>query len=238
MTMIVDDLRNLGLPKNSAIVMDHLLHSGETKANEIVKKLGIHRHLIYEALRDLESRKLVKRISKGGVAHFRLLEAGSLVKEAEQKHERAIEIARRVKEHTSGHDSTVEFFEGVEGIDAFTSFALEQKTPIHIIGANLQFRDTFPEIVELWNEKRANLGIHLKALIPKNVSQDNLQHVKRFTYRALDVQSSPTVTWIMGDYIAHILWSTRRDTEIIMINNPMLAEQQRRFFRYMWDKAK
>ncbi len=235
--MFTDDLRNLGLPKNSALVMNHLLHSGETKANEIVKKTGVHRHLIYEALRDLESRKLVKKLSRGGVAHFRLLDASSLVRDAERKHEKALEIARSVKEHVQGHESTVEFFEGVEGIDAFMNFVLEQGKPIYLLGANISFRKVFPEIFGLWNDKRQKLGMHIKALVPHGAPAEKA-NAKKFTYRFIDVPVVPNVVWVFGDYVAHVHWITRGNSEVVLIKNPTLAKQQRSFFRYMWDKAK
>lgn len=234
--MFTDDLRKLGLPKNSALVMNHLLHSGETKANEIVKKTGVHRHLIYEALRDLESRKLVKKLPRGGVAYFRLMGASSLVRETEQKHDMALKIAEVVKDHVGKNESTVEFFEGVEGIDSFMNFVLEQGEPIYLLGANISFQKVFPEIFGLWNDKRQKMDMRIKALVPKGAPAEKA-NVKKFTYRFIDVGVVPNVVWVFGDYVAHVHWVTRGNSEVVLIKNPTLAKQQRSFFRYMWEHA-
>lgn len=236
--MVVEDLRGLGLPKNSAIVFDQLLHVGESKANDIIKRTGIHRHLVYEALRDLENRGLVKRLTKKGVAHFRLLDASNLVRRAERQHEKAIDIAKLVQQHTEGQESTVTFFESVEGVDAFTDFVLDQGKTIHLIGATISFRKVFPEVVNLWNEKRSRLGVNIKALVPRPALVEQLDDIQRFSYRVIETDPIPSVLWIFGDYIAHVLWSTRANTEIIMIKNKTLAKQQRALFGQMWESAK
>lgn len=237
MTMLAEQLQQLGLPKNSAIAFTSLLQLGEAKANTIIQQTGVHRHLIYEALRDLERRKLVKRMSRNGVAHFRLLDAGGLVREMEQKHELAMTVAAQVRSSHDHTPSSVEFLEGIEGVDALLDLVIQQKKPMRILGANMYLQKVFPEIEHLWNEKRHAAKIPIKALIPNDVSTDTVQETPRFRYRKTDSTKSPVVTWIFGTYVAHIYWATRRTTEIILVNSKPFAAHQRMYFDLMWKNA-
>lgn len=232
------DFQKIGLPKNSSLVLEALLKTEESKANDLVKKLGVHRHLVYEALNDLERRGLVKRLVRNEVFYFRLLTGEPLVQEAAKKYETAVEIARLINSKKKHPESTVTFFEGVEGVHAFTEFVLKQKQDLFVLGANTRFRLFFPEIFDLWNEKRQQKQIKFKVLVPKDVPTEYLHGVTGLQYRHYDGRLFPGVVWIFGDYLAHIIWNTKQNTEIIMLHQPVLSEHHRDLFETIWRVAK
>jgi sugar-specific transcriptional regulator TrmB len=232
------DFQKLGLPKNSAIVLETLLNTEESKANELIKKLGIHRHLVYEALNDLERRGLIKRLVRNEVFYFRLLTGEPLVQEAAKKYEVAIEIARQIRNQKKRPESTVTFFEGVEGVNSFTEFVLKQNQNLFVLGANTRFRLFFPEIFDLWNEKRQQKKIHFKVLVPKDIPAEYLDDVEGLQHRRYDGRLFPGVIWVFGECLAHIVWNTKQNTEIIMLHQPIIAEQHRDLFETIWKLSK
>jgi len=232
------DLQQLDLPKNSTLVLKALLETEESKANDLVKKLGVHRHLVYEALNDLERRGLIKRLVRNEVFYFRLLTGEPLVSEAAKKYEVAVEIARKIRNSKKRPESTVTFFEGVEGVNSFTEFVLKQNQDLFVLGANTRFRLFFPEIFDLWNEKRQQKKIHFKVLVPKDIPTEYLKNVEGLQYRRYDGRLFPGVIWIFGDYLAHIVWNTKQNTEIIMLHQPTIAEQHRDLFETIWKLSK
>lgn len=91
------DLVKLGFTKNLAKVYLSLVELGETKAGAIVKNTGMHRHLVYTALEELDDKKLVSRIQKGGVARFTPLSPDHLLSEVRRKEELAESIIEKIK---------------------------------------------------------------------------------------------------------------------------------------------
>lgn len=232
------NLTGIGLPKNSALVLIALLEIEETKANDLVKKLGIHRHLVYEALNDLERRGLVKRIVRNKVFWFHLISGDPLVETAAKQYEAATEIARIIRLKKKRAKSTVTFFNGIEGINDFTEFVLKQNKNLFVLGANTRFRLFFPEIFDLWNEKRQQKQIKFKVLVPKDVPTEYLQGVTGLQYRRYNGHLFPGVVWIFGEYLAHIIWNTKQNSEVIMLHQPILAEQHKDLFETIWRLAK
>lgn len=236
-TMKITNFQLLSLPKNSALVLEALLEIEETKANDLVKKLGVHRHLIYEALNDLERRGLVKRIVRDKVFWFRLISGEPLIETAAKQYEAAVEIAKIIRSKKKHMESTVTFFNSVEGINNFTEFVLKQNQNLYVLGANTRFRLFFPEIFDLWNEKRQQKQIKFKVLVPKEISAEYLRSVEGLQFRRYDGRLFPSVVWIFGDYLAYIVWNTKQNSEVIMLHQPVLAEQHRDLFETIWKKS-
>lgn len=236
--MLKNQLIKLALPKNSVLVFAYLIGVTEAKATEIIKHTGVHRFLVYEALRDLVQRQLVKKVIKNNIAWFRVLNVAPLVKEAEERYQAAVQIAHFLTAQRRPEESSATFFQGVEGVHAFTEFVLKQNRPLLILGANARFAQFFPEIFTLWNERRKMQNMSMQALVPSGLEKVLLKNIPLFTYRIFDAKLFPGVLWIFGDYFAHLTWTTKETTEIIMIHNPVLAAQQLDFFRYIWKKSK
>lgn len=238
MTMLDTHLAKLGLPKNTTKVFHALLGMDEARASDVINKTGLHRHLVYEALRDLEGRRLVKRLMRNDVAHFRIMSADPLLEEAEERYAAAAEVARVLRQRKPKAESSVTFFEGIEGVNAFTEFVLTQGEDLDVLGANARFRQFYPEIFDLWNERRLEKRMRFRALAPKEVRDEHLNDVPGVSIRRYDGRLFPGVVWIFGDYLAHIVWKTRQNTEIILLKQPNLAEQHRELFTALWKTAK
>ena len=86
---LLKDLQILGFTKNLAKVYLVLFELGEGKAGEIVKKTGMHRHIVYTALTELEQKKLVSRTTENGVMRFHPLNPDFLLSEVQRKEDLA-----------------------------------------------------------------------------------------------------------------------------------------------------
>jgi sugar-specific transcriptional regulator TrmB len=226
----------LGLPKNSTVVLNDLMISEESKATGIIKRTGLHRHLVYEALKFLEMKGLVKRVERDGVAHFQLLSFDTMLHEAESRYHTTTQLATYIANRKNRPKGNVQFHSGVEGVHAFIEHVLDVGESIYVIGGNSRFPVYFPEIYSLWNQKRVEKGIKFHALL--STSRLPISTVKKselFHYKLLKEKSYTSVLWIFGDYIAFVFWTTKLTSEIIVIQHPELAKQQRRFFDMLWD---
>ena len=159
--MLINNLQKLDIPKNSIIVFQFLLQNGEQKAIPITHATGLYKQSVYSALDDLEYRGMIKKIMKNGVAHYRVLSVEPLMKDAEERYQAACEIRRIVKKTIKKPESSIAFYEGIEGVHDFTQFVLEYARPLNILGANISFRQFYPEIFDTWlvqwNRKKISL---------------------------------------------------------------------------------
>ena len=236
--MSVRSFEELGFPKNSTIVLRFLLSLGEAKAGELIKETQLHRHLVYEALRDLEERGIVKKIVKGKIAVFRAVSGDALVADAERHYQAATEIANLIRRTRKGQQSAVTFYEGVEGVHEFMEYVLSQGKDICVLGANARFRSFYPEIFELWNDRRIRKHISFRALVPDEVEKEAVEGVEDVQLRRYPGKMFPGVAWIFGDHVAHIVWRTKLNTEIILLRQRELAQQHRELFSTLWEKSK
>lgn len=237
MTMLEGQLAKLGLPKNTTKVFQALIPLDEARASDIIKKTGLHRQLVYEALRDLEKRRLVKRLVRNDVAHFYVMSAEPLLEEAEARYAVAAEVARALRQRKPRVESAVTFYEGVEGVNTFIELVLAQNKDLDVLGANARFRQYYPEIFDLWNERRIGRKMRFRALAPKEVPNEHLSNVPGLVIRRYDGRLFPGVVWIFGDHLAHIVWKTRQNTEIILIRQSDLAKQHCELFNALWKTA-
>ena len=229
-------LEELGLPMHSIRVLQYLLAHPETKAAEVIRSLGTHKQLVYLALRDLETRRLIRCFVRNGVRWYQVLNGDVLVEEASQKSEAAAQAAQLIhrEKRQTPSSGMVQIFEGVEGIHSFTDLVLNEAPSLDILSGNVRFLTLYPEIFDTWNQRREEKGIRLRVLVPKGVSQDLLIKTPKYDYRKFDAGLFPGVLWIFGDSIAHVLWIDKRSSQVILIRNAPLAQQQRDLFKYLW----
>lgn len=234
----MNDFQNIGLNKNTSIILEALTNGGEQKATSLIKSTGKHRQLVYEALRELTEMGVVKRTLKNNVSHFRVVTLDPILHHIEARYQSAVSLTKLVRESRKPQESSVTFFEGIEGINSFTEYVLKTSQPLCVLGGNAQFRKLFPEIFDLWNEKRMQKKMRFRALVPTTLDKNLYEDVPGVKIRTVDTPISSSVMWVFGDHVAHILWGSRNSSEVILINSHILAKQQQSFFDSMWKQSK
>lgn len=91
------ELIKLGLSLNEALIYSALLASGETPSGEIIKKIGKHRNIVYEALDSLKKKSLIKERIKKGKKYFKIDNPDILENQAKDQLDLASKLVSEIK---------------------------------------------------------------------------------------------------------------------------------------------
>lgn len=237
------DLQMLGFTKNLAAVYLALVELGETKAGEIVKKTGLHRHLVYTALDTLEDKKLLSRTVKKGVQRFSPLNAHHLLEEVRRTEELAHHVINTIDSLKKKASQEVIVYEGIDEIVALerrTFTSLSKGMVYRYLGlANAWFDGTIKdgeifELAEIQKQKGfSSKGITNK-LLPGEVEFANVVE-GLFEFKEIPhVTSKDVEIGILADrLIIRIFKEPYTGIEIV---NKQLASEYNAYFDYLWNQ--
>ncbi len=118
-------LQELGLNKNEAKVYLALVRLGEAVASQIVKKIGVHRNIVYDNLEKLKEKGLVSVIIKEGKKTFIAQDSGALLEyvddcrtQVEEKAMVAEKVAPEIAKilGATAQKQTAHLYQGVKGV--------------------------------------------------------------------------------------------------------------------------
>lgn len=240
---LIKDLEKLGLSKNVAKVYSVLVESQEVRAGEVVKKLGMHRHLVYTALNELESKKLISRTQKAGVARFTLLHPRHLLDEVKKTEQVASHLIELVEQYKRKNTQEVIVYEGLDEILSVERRLYETISPTEtycLLGlGRIWFDGTIPsrEIFELAAIQEAR-GFSIKAITNNLIPGEQLYAQKtkgRSEFKEVSgVASKDTEIGILSDRIFIRIY--REPYTCIEIINTALAKDYRSYFDQLWNQ--
>lgn len=237
-----EKLVQLGFSPNQAIVYTALMELGQSKAAALIKKTGLHRNIVYEALDVLEKRRLIFKTSNGGVALFQLSDADSLVQDVELQLEIATTVASEVnvRRERSGHE--VKIYEGVGGLKAHRNRVLHElegsDDAFRVIAASKERDAEYEEYFRVFHKERVQRGVHEQILFPQNMPEQitELQSLDVTEARPLpQAINEPTMIDIWKDNVAFMIQEA--EPFIISIKSPQLAKSFREYFDALWDQT-
>lgn len=227
-------LLDLGLPTHSADIYVRLVQAGESKAADLIKASGTHRQLVYQALKDLEARRLATSVKRNSVMYFQALSIDPLIEDLRRKEYLASAAQEEINRLKTAPTTNIIVYQGTQGINDFMEKVLEVGETVHLIGAHFRFKDIYPELWFPWQEMRAKREIKLKAVIPRAVPPDAFKGLRQFDYRLTDADVLPNVVWIFGDHVANIVWIDREQTVAFTLRHAHVAKQHRQYFDHFW----
>lgn len=108
------ELQQLGLTNNESKVYKTLIEIGENSIGPIIKRLGIHRQIAYDALEGLEGKNMVVKSVKGRKNTYRVANPKNILENIKQKERTAnnliIEINRLMAGQKKGQE--IKIYEG------------------------------------------------------------------------------------------------------------------------------
>lgn len=239
-------LVQLGFTKNQAAVYFALIELGQCKAGDIIKKTGLHRNIVYEALDELVLKHLAFKTTKGGVALFQLSDANTLINDAESQLNAAREVATEINHLRQKATYEIKLYEGIGGLQSHRQKVfseLEQETDpkkkeLLVLGAgNALGEKYYTSVFKKNDEQRAKRGISARLLFPQQtaeyaqeVSNAPLTSVKLLPHSMKD----PNAIDIWKDQVAIMLYDI--EPFIINIRNQHLADSFRNYFESLWNQ--
>jgi sugar-specific transcriptional regulator TrmB len=116
---IVSQLQSLNLSLNEAKVYEALLQIGQTSAGEIIKRVQLHRSVVYETLDKLIDKKLVFKLEKGSIAHFQVTDPARILQNIKSQEEIALDLIPKLKDLVDTKLPEITVYEGIEAYKRF-----------------------------------------------------------------------------------------------------------------------
>lgn len=235
-------LLQLGFSKNLSAIYCALIEIGQCKASDIIKKTGLHRNIVYEALDDLVLKKLAFKTSKGGVAFFQLSDADSLVHQAQTQLALAKTVEQEINHKRSKSQYEVKLYEGVEGLASHREKVLEDlaqttadSNEFLLLGDTPHLTKDFHSFFQKYHLKRSRTNIPARMMFSKQSAAfaGERAHIPLTSIKALPPSlQNPTTTDIWNDNVAFILYDAI--PFIVSIKNKQFADSFREYFDALW----
>ena len=136
-----DELLSLGLSIHEAEAYLYLSQHGKCRAGDLIKETGIHRHLIYQALDALTTRRLVTKTTHNGVFHFQITDPIHLRDSIREQGLIADRVIDTLKERERLTEQEIIVYEGEDALRTFSLKNAASLSPgecIHVLGSGGQ----------------------------------------------------------------------------------------------------
>lgn len=247
MSSLSQKLIQIGFSKNQATVYEALISLGQCKASGIIKRTGLHRNIVYEALDHLVQQKLAFKTTKGGVALFQLSDADSIITSAEKQLRTAQEISEEINTLRQKSSHEIKMYEGMSGLDTYISHIYRNLSDESLSPTEKEFlvlgtdpksnKDLFDSFWQKKNKERAKLGIPSRILFEESSKQyaEEANQIDQLEAKLLPPSiSDPTIAYIWKDTVAFVLYEL--EPFIVSIENKRLADSFRDYFNNLWEQ--
>jgi sugar-specific transcriptional regulator TrmB len=237
---IEQQLEDLGLGKNEAIVYSALFGLGRVKAGDIIVETKLHRNLVYTALEKLTKDHLVSKALKEGVAWFWALNPHAMVERVEMKKSLAKKVASELKAKQTAEPLQLKVYEGYNGIlEARQAvYALKKGALCYAFGGSEIMYDK--ELSADWYKgfsKRVERGINLKMLCDVTVPDGYIERKNKQARTAAKRLPIPAPLPALFEVYGDILNITVPGKEPITLSvkSREAAEAMKKFFDFFWE---
>ena len=233
--MLEKQLLELDFTPNQAKVYMALIQLGQAKVGQIIKETGFHRNIIYRALDDLQNRGLIFHLTKSGVKYYEATSPEPLLAEIKRREQTTKQVIAEISKRKTQTPAEVQIFSGRQGIEELNAKTLATSEDLYLIGANGVIRERYPDLFAAFEKKRIEQGIKRFHLSTQETANSPFNEQPNTSVRYLPPQfSSPYVTWICGDKIAHVLWE---EPELVFyIHHERIARDYKKYFDLLWSQ--
>ncbi len=240
------ELSQLGLTPNEIKVYLVLLELGENTVGPLIKKLGMHRQVAYDALEGLKERNMVLSSTKNNRLIFRIANPQNILDNIEQQKMVANNLMGEINDRLAGQKKGQEI-RVYEGEKAYRDFIRRRNdlqppntTYMVMSGMSLIYKDmmTKGRIYERINRIRKKNNINTKILMndAHRNEAEKLQRVNSEIRFLPEGFNSPTSFDIWHDSISLI--SHANGVFCIEIKNDDFHRSYLTYFELLWQMAK
>ncbi|MEM4318505.1 MAG: helix-turn-helix domain-containing protein [Candidatus Pacearchaeota archaeon] len=232
-------LKKIGLNDKEAEIYIELLKLGNSKVNEISKRLNLPRTTIYSILNSLLKKGLVFYTIKSGTRYFEAVDPKRVLKIEEEKLNTIKSIIPKLEQikKTVEEKPEIEIYEGVEGIKTILENILKIKPEeILVIECDEIFK-TLEFYFPHWSEKRIKEKIFCRIIqektdkINKELKLRNKTYTKtKFLPKEIKIN---TMTYIYNENVAFLTMNKEKLIGVI-IKNKDIAQTQKKIFELIW----
>ncbi len=242
--MEIVDLVKFGMTPTEARVYLVVLSLGETKIGPAIKKTGLHRGTVYNAIDSLIKKEFVCYIdtedsrlySSSGAKVFEKIIEGRK-KEIDLDKERIKSLKKT--EIVSDKEFDVKVLVGEEGFKQFVRSLIEwahkTKEEYLFIGRGQQMIKHFGEDYYAYTQNlKKKLGVKCRALLSSLAKNESISKTVYGNVRYFSWQDpTPTSAWVYDDKVVIALWESK-PVRLIMIRNKEVNRAYRNYFEAIW----
>lgn len=230
-------LSEIGLSEGEIKVYMALLKLGPSPASAIKEETRLHRTTIYDFVEKLLNKGLINYVVKNNTKHYKATHPEKLldfVKEKEDHVKNVLPELIKLSEFQK-EELKVEVYRGEEGFKTVLNDIVRTKSDMVGFGVDeVRFKNKFPITMENYFRKEEELGLTERILVSDKTGF--VFDKKTIKYRYIpDEFFSPTPTLIYDNKVITVIWEP---FNVIMIENPGLADGFRKHFELLWKMAK
>lgn len=241
---MIKELQLLGLNKNEARIYEALIQHGPCRAGVLIKKLDVHRNIVYQSLEKLVSGGSATKVSKSNVWEFQITDPQILLSKIKSRESIVTEIIKEVSARKNKTDQQIVVYEGLESYRQYWVSSLER-----VPAGTIDYAVGVPSNKD-WIEMMGTSYEHyLKLRIKKRIIWKTIHFSISESERTM-LRELPEITeyrlWerpvnLLGNFnIIHdtvILTVVTDPPRIIEIKDPELVKVFQNYFDMMWEKA-
>ncbi len=237
--MELQELSGLGLTKGETKVYSAILHIGSSSINNIHEKTGLERRTIYDIINKLIEKGFITYTIERGKRTYQCAPLTRLKEEIKDKEKELKDIEKLFPYMEGIYNSSkpkinIEVFRGKEGIKSVFEDMLNYKDN-YFIGGRWYVVKEMPLFWANYNRRRITAGVKWHNLVLQDAPKPPTDKLVYIKVLPKDFSGSPTIIWIYGDKIVHVLWS--QDYFAFMIQSKEMAENYVKYFKYLWSNV-
>lgn len=233
----------LGIPEKTARIYLTLLEYGTLSISDICSQWGLHRPEVYRALPLLEEEKLIQTITKGKRTFYRALSPErieELIRDFERKQTPIISELRQKYENLSS-DISVSYQEWKNAITRVFNDIIEtlpENGVFYRVSAedDVEIANTY--LPKDYRERRDKKSLERYVIMGSKAAQAKTPRLERELVvipRSIDEFDENVSMTLYGNKIAYIDFTHQSS---IIIENPMIAEFQKKLFKLTYKYLK
>ncbi len=241
-------LEYIGFSEKEVVVYLALLELGKGTVTQISRKAGINRPTGYHILASLSVKELVKVSGKEPKQEYVALSPDQIKKLLEEKikNDQAYlnEAKKIIPELKSMHNITdrpkIFFYEGKEGLEKVYEDTLTSKETIRAYANVDEMHKALPHYFPDYYKRRAEKGIHIRAIFPDNEMGELRQKEDRNEERTSAIVPADKYYFSpeINIYDNKIMIASWREKLGIIIESTEIADAMKKIYELSWAEAK
>lgn len=237
-----EELKQFGLSENEITVYVSLIKAGTSTANRIAELSGLKRSTTYDNLSLLINKGIVSLSVRDNVNYYEAAEPQKLVDLLEESKERLQKIIPKLESLKGSvtERTGVTFFEGKKGVLTVLNDIIAERKPLWFYGSRKKALLALQHYPENFLQKRAEHGIHLKAVLAEEDKGDSSYNSPKIM-KLSEIKFSKALNRITTNvfiYSDRVAFMTSTENPVgIIVRNKEVVEQQKTIFTIFWDLA-
>lgn len=247
--MAIETMKRLGFTPTEIKVYDEITKIGRTTIGPVIKRTGLHRGTVYNAITSLVHRGILLVSESNGVRHYKIApltifktildEKKKQIEEDEEWLDKMLKEVSHVSEEDNENEVEVSY-----GLDSFKDHFFKmfdecalRKMEYLFMGRGGEMMEAIGEQLYKYTQKRKKeLGVSCRVILDRETKKEKYNRFVQGNVRyAESKKQGPLNMWVYGDSVMLVLFTTKPLTTII-IKNALVAKAFGNYFELLWEK--